>query len=116
MTCKEMMEKLDLKLLDEGVALDRDVRFGFCCDLLSWVMTRACEGTAWITVMTHMNVVAVAALLDLSCVIVPESIEVEQDVIDKALEEGIPVFASEKTGFELAGQLYALGLTRPEKG
>ncbi len=115
-TCKEMMEELGLKLLDEGVSLDGEARFGFCCDLLSWVMTRACEGTAWITVMTHMNVIAVAALLDLSCVIIPESIEVDQGVLDKALEEGIPVFSSDKTGFELAGLLYAKGLTRPVKG
>ena len=93
-TCKEMMEDLGLKLLDEGVSLDGEARFGFCCDLLSWVMTRACEGTAWITVMTHMNVIAVAALLDLSCVIIPESIEVDQGVLDKALEEGIPVFSA----------------------
>ncbi len=116
MKVAELMQKCDLKLLNPGVSLEGEASFGFCCDLLSWVMTRACQGTAWITVMTHMNVVAVAALLDLSCVIIPESIEVDAAVLDKALEEGIPVLSSDKTGFEIAGELYGLGLTRPVKG
>ena len=116
MNVAELAQILDAKVLNPGVDLNREVESGYVCDLLSWVMAKGAPGCAWITVMNHMNVIAVAALLDLSCVIIPESIEVDQGVLDKALEEGIPVFSSDKTGFELAGLLYAKGLTRPVKG
>ncbi|MDR3084831.1 MAG: AraC family transcriptional regulator [Christensenellaceae bacterium] len=116
MTVRELIEISGAKLLNEGVDLDGEALYGYACDLLSWVMARAAAKTAWITVMTHMNVIAVASLLDLACIIVPENAEIAQDVLDKAREEGIPVLGCEKTAFELSGALYASGLKRPEKG
>ena len=35
--------------------------------------------------------------------------------IDKAAEEGVPVLGSSKTSYELAGEMYALGLGNPVK-
>ena len=37
-TLKEIIEKLDLKVISEGSDLNRAVEYGCCCDLLSWVM------------------------------------------------------------------------------
>ncbi|MDR2515240.1 MAG: AraC family transcriptional regulator [Christensenellaceae bacterium] len=116
MTVRELIGQSGARLLNEGVDLEGEVLYGYACDLLSWVMARAAAKTAWITVMTHLNVVAVAALLDMACVIVPENAEIAQDVLDKAKEEGIPVLGSGLTAFELAGRLYEAGLKRPEKG
>ena len=48
--------------------LNREVESGYVCDLLSWVMAKGAPGCAWITVMNHMNVIAVATLLDLSLI------------------------------------------------
>lgn len=91
----------------------REIQFGYCCDLLSWVMTHGAQDTAWITVMTHMNAIAVAALLDFACVIVPEGIEVPAPVLEKAKEEGIAILGSEKTAYELSGILYGNGIGAP---
>ena len=44
-------------------------------DLLSWVMAHGKAGMAWITVQTHMNVIAVASLMEMSAVIIPEDIQ-----------------------------------------
>lgn len=65
-----------------------------CCDLLSWVMANGKENEAWITVQIHSNIVAVATLLDFSCVIIPESIEVDEEVVEKAKEEGLTIFST----------------------
>lgn len=116
MTILEIMQACDAKLLNEDVDTSKQAEYGYSCDLLSWVMARGCEKTAWITVMTHMNVIAVAALLDMACVIIPENVEVEGNILLKASEEGIPVLRSEKTAFELSGILYEKGLKRPKKG
>ena len=52
---------------------NRAIACGYTCDLLSHVMGKGVADMAWVTVQTHMNVVAVASLLDFACVIVPES-------------------------------------------
>ncbi len=115
MIVKELAEKLDAKILNEGVALDKEVSSAYTCDLLSWVMAKGTSGTAWVTVMNHMNVIAVATLLDMACVVIPENIVVEQATLDKATEEGIAVLGSGKTSYELSGILYGLGLPNPVK-
>ena len=46
-----------------GEYQDREIACGYTCDLLSHVMGRGQADMAWITVQTHMNVIAVAALL-----------------------------------------------------
>jgi hypothetical protein len=88
----------------------KTVTCGYTCDLLSWVMAHGCAGMAWITVQTHMNVIAVASLMELSAVIVPEGVEMEQPSLDKAREEGVTVLSSDKTAYELCACLARAGL------
>ena len=89
---------------------DREITAGYTCDLLSHVMGRGQAGMAWITVQTHMNVIAVASLLDFACVVVPEGLPVEAPILSKADEEGIVVLSSGKTAFELVTILAAHGV------
>ena len=94
MTISELAEKIGANVVTPGVDLSREISSGYTCDLLSWVMAHGKEGMAWITVQTHMNVIAVATLHDMACVIIPEGIKVEEDVIKKADEEGVAVLTS----------------------
>ena len=98
-----------------GAYEDREIACGYTCDLLSHVMGKGQADMAWITVQAHMNVIAVAALLDMACVIIPENIEVKQDTLDKAAEEEIPVLSTPKTAFEIAGLMHDKGLGDPVK-
>lgn len=111
MTIGDLKELTGARLLCEDVDQSREITSGYACDLLSWVMSHGKAGMAWVTVQTHMNVIAVATLMDMAAVIVPESIAVEQSVVDKAAEEGVAVFSSEKTAFELCGLMYRAGVT-----
>ena len=61
MTVAQLQKALSLERLTEGDP-DRQVTGGYCGDLLSWVMGRAREGDAWMTVMGNVNAVAVAVL------------------------------------------------------
>ena len=47
---------------------DRDIDGVYIGDLLSWVMGRAQMDNAWITIMSNVNVIAVASLADGFCV------------------------------------------------
>ena len=71
-------------------------------DLLSWVMGRANADNAWITIMSNINIVAVASLADVACIILAENVMPEQKVIDMANSKGINVIKSTLTAYEAA--------------
>ena len=100
----------EIKVLTGEVGLDNAVSKGVTCDLLSWVMARGDEGTAWITVQNNMNVVAVATMMDFACIIISEDITIEQNILDKAIEENIPVLASKLTSYALSLKLGEFGV------
>lgn len=110
MTVTQLIEALHLELLTPGVNTEREIAGGCVCDLLSFVMAEGETGMAWITVQTHMNVIAVASLHEFSCIIISEGCDVEEDTLAKAAEEDIPVLRSQLSGYTLAGQLYGLGV------
>lgn len=99
-----------MKLLTKGTDISREIKGGCVCDLLSLVMANGTEGMAWITVQSHLNVVAVASLHDFACVIVCDGCEVDADTVAKAEEEGITVLSSALSGYEIAGRMYEKGV------
>jgi len=109
-------EKLSGAKCLTGEYEDREIASGYTCDLLSHVMGKGQADMAWITVQAHMNVIAVAALLEFACVIIPESLPVEEMILKKAQAEDIIIFSSEKTAFELAVLLHANGVPSAKKG
>jgi len=112
MTIKDIINRLELKVLaGDNELLDKEVKAGYCCDLLSWVMAHGPQNGIWITVQTHTNIIAVATLLDIACIIIPENIPVADKTIQKAKEEGIVLLSSSASSYELAGKLYSMGIS-----
>lgn len=107
MTVGQISEKLELKAVTVCDA-DRTAEGVYIGDLLSWVMGRASTDDVWITIMSNINIVAVAALADVACIILAEDVEVDEDVKLTAKEKGINIFTSSKTAYELATELSAL--------
>ena len=87
---------------------DREVEGAYVGDLLSWVMGRAEESNAWITIMSNVNVIAVASLVDVSCVILAEGVKLDDDVEKTAESKGINILSTEKSAYEIAKQLATL--------
>lgn len=114
MKVTELAEKLELTQLAKGDEA-AEVTGGYVSDLLSWVMAHGVRGGAWVTVQTHLNIIAVASLLEMSCIIIPEGIAVDQPTLDKAAEEEISIYSSPKTAYQLAGEMYAMGIGATEK-
>lgn len=108
MKVTDLVEKLDLKVFTGNVGLNNVVTGGYVSDLLSDVMGHAGEGNVWITLQNHLNVVAIASLKDLACVILVKGIEPSEEVLKKAVSEQIPVLGSADKTFELAGKIYKM--------
>ena len=109
MTIKELIPLIEAKELTKEADLNKEVLCGYTCDLLSWVMGHGQEGMAWVTVQTHMNVIAVALLSDMACVIMPEGIEMEKESLDKADAEGMCVLQSPLSSDEICGRRHEKG-------
>ena len=110
MTVARLIQAMELRLLTPAADTQRAVTGGCVGDLLSFVLAKGEPGMAWITVQTHLNVIAVAGLHEFSCVIVAENCAVEADTLAKAEEEGIAVLGSPLSSYTLAGRLYELGV------
>ena len=81
---------------------DREINGVYIGDLLSWVMGRAQADNAWITIMSNINIFAVASLADTACIILAEGVEVAQDVIDTANQKGVNILSSSEPAYEIA--------------
>lgn len=83
---------------------------GYCSDLLSCVMAGAHKDGLWVTLQAHLNIVAVAALTELSAVIITEGAEPDQATVAKANEQGVTLLSTKAPSFEVVGKLWELGL------
>lgn len=75
MTVKELTEQCPFEIVHLGNP-DAVLTEPYCCDLLSIAMGNAPAGSAWCTVMSNMNTLAVAALAEASCVILCNNVSV----------------------------------------
>ena len=109
MTVREFAEKIGLQTAVEA-DLDREITGGYCGDLLSWVMGNCEADQIWITVQSHLNSVAVSALKEISMLVIAQGAPIEQEMIDKALEENIALCACELPAYEICKKCVELGL------
>lgn len=90
MTVGEIIQKTGFEVISESDK-SKTVEGYYAGDLLSWVMGNAKPGSVWLTIMTNINVLAVASLLDLACVVICENSAIDGDIINTAKEKGINI-------------------------
>lgn len=101
MTVNELCEKCGFSavVLADG---DREVSGCYIGDLLSWVMGRAKGDDAWITIMSNINIIAVASLADVSCIILSEGVTVDGDIVETAKQKEVNILSSSLPSYETA--------------
>jgi predicted transcriptional regulator len=110
MRLKELAAALDLEVRTGGNKLASEVRGGYASDLMSDVMAGAEAGDVWVTLQTHQNIVAVAAMKELAGIILIGGREPETETVRKAEARQVPILVSRLPAFELVGRLYQLGI------
>ena len=107
MTVKALSETLGLEVVCMPEP-QREVTGGYAGDLLSWVMGRAASGDAWVTIMSNMNIIAVASLADPSCIILSENVDPDPAVKERAMAQGVNLFKSKEPTFTLCARIYGV--------
>lgn len=105
MTVAEIANKLGLTLKCGEDGVGREVTGGYVGDLLSLVMGKAQSGNAWVTIQTNINIMAVASLTDVAMIILAEGLSPDPNTAKRSDMEGIPVYSSEKTAFDIVCEL-----------
>jgi predicted transcriptional regulator len=108
MKITDILEELDLKVISGHNGLTNEISGGYVSDLLSDVIGNAEEGQIWITLQTHVNIIAVASLKEISAVIIVKGALPVTDTIEKSNIEKIPVLSTEMDTFNITGRLFEL--------
>lgn len=104
MTVNALIAKLGAKPLSlpDG---EKTVCGCYCGDLLSWVMGKARPGNVWVTIMSNINVTAVASLADVGCVIIAEDAYPDDEVINVAREKDVNILLMSESTYEICLKL-----------
>lgn len=95
-----LIEKYGFEKLSVASA-DIEISHAFIGDLLSWVMGHAKSEDAWITILGHPNIIAVALLRELACVIIAHDAQIQPETIEKANDEEFLILKSPLSAFEI---------------
>ncbi|MBI5584558.1 MAG: serine kinase [Deltaproteobacteria bacterium] len=110
LTLNRIVDQFPLKVLSGSGRLDRPVRGGYASDLLSCVMKGAAPDILWVTLQFHMNVVAVAGLLDLAGVLITEGNRPDEETLARAQQDGVVILVHPQSTFTVVGRLNDLGI------
>jgi hypothetical protein len=111
MTLAEIIERLNLTVYTQPGDFAAVIpTSGYTSDLLSCVMAGAKHGGVWVTLQSHINIVAVAALLELSAVIITENARPDAPMIARANQEGITLLGTSDPYYLVVGSLWEMGL------
>lgn len=107
----EIVTKLKLDVISGSDLLDREVTGGYVSDMLSDVIAHARKGDIWVTLQTHLNIIPVASMKEISGIIIVNGRQPEEDTVRKAEDEKVPIMGTDMNAFEVVGKLYQLGIS-----
>jgi len=107
MKVEEAVKALSLEILTMPDP-EREIDGAYAGDLLSWVMGRAKADCMWATIMTNMNVVAVASLVDTAAVVICENSECSEEIVKTAEAKFVNMFRTKLPMYEFCRELSKL--------
>ena len=108
MKLDKLVKELTLEVKTCRECLQKDITGAYVSDLLSDVMANSRDGNIWITLQTHMNIVAVAGLKNLAGILIVGGRRPEDEIIRKAEEEKVAIMTTPMPAFEAAGKIYQM--------
>jgi hypothetical protein len=107
MTIREIIAALGAEIC-QGEFEDREVTGAYTSDLLSDVIANATDSGALITIQAHKNTVAVAALVNVSVIIICNSRPLPPDMLEAAKNEGVAIIRTTENQFTVSGKIWEL--------
>ena len=99
MTVNDICKETDAVLVCGDA--DRPFDGVYVGDLLSRAMSHVEADNIWVTIMSNINVVAVATLTEPAAVILAVGVSLQEDALKGAKENGITVLSSPLSAYEI---------------
>jgi len=112
---EELVTKLKLDVYSGADLLDRMVTGGYVSDMLSDVIAHAEEGNIWVTLQTHLNIVPVASMKDVSGIIVVNRRRPDDETLKKAVDEKVPIMGTDMNAYQISGRLFQFGIGKEDE-
>ncbi|MBQ6906624.1 MAG: hypothetical protein IJN75_06355 [Clostridia bacterium] len=109
MTVSELITKADLEIVNLADA-EREIVGGYTGDLLSFVMGNVETDNVWVTIMTNTNIVAVASLADVGCIVITEAEELPNETVESAKLRNINILKTKRNSYEMCAILAGFGI------
>ncbi|MBQ9715728.1 MAG: hypothetical protein IJV77_04900 [Clostridia bacterium] len=100
----ELVEKMGLTVFN--MVDEKDDIFSFCAsDLFSYVMDKAKYKCCWLTIMSNVNITAVAKMAEISAVVLCDGVKPHQTLIKKAKEQNITLLGCNLPIFQASAKI-----------
>lgn len=109
MKIKDLCKELDANVQVPG-NLEKDITLAAAGDLLSFIIGTVSDGSAWITIQSHLNVAAVAVLKDIPLLILASGRKASPDLIERCRSENICIASVNESIFNICKRLSELGI------
>ena len=85
---------------------ENEAIYNFCAsDLFSYVMDKAKYKCCWLTIMSNVNITAVAKIADISAVVLCDGVKPHHTLIEKAKEQNITLLGCELPIFDASAKI-----------
>lgn len=110
MKLREVQKLLEAKVLAGEEFLDRQIET--CCgsDMMSDVLAFTKSNTLLCTGLTNMQVVRTADMTELSGLVFVRGKVPDQEIVEAAVDDMLPILVTEHTLFDACGILYSAGI------
>ena len=106
----DIVKQLGLDVKSGSDLLDKEVTGGYVSDILSDVLAHASEGDIWVTIQIHLNIIPIASMKEISGIIIANGRQPEEETLEKANAENVPVLGTNMSAFQVVGKLYRLSI------
>jgi len=110
-----LIKPLGAEILCEGNMTQSQISGGYCGDLLSDCIAHASEGSVWVTIHSHPNIIAVAVLVGMPCIVITNFQEIDPQTIEKARKENITLLRTSLTSYQAVEVLSKSGIPGTKK-
>lgn len=104
MTVNQLVDMLGAKVFNLADG-EREITCGYAGDFLSFVMGKAPSDCVWFTVMSNINVCAVATLAEVSVVVLCEGVTPDEQLQKKAEMQGVNLIGTTLDIYNAVGQV-----------
>ena len=110
MTIKEISNQLNARIITGEQHIDREIRCGFACDLMSDVLTLDSDGMLLITGLANIQTIRTAEMADISCILFVRAKKTTPTMIHIANENNIVLMECPYSMYKAIGILNNMNL------